>query len=327
MTTFTLKFLNGNETNDFYFFTTMPDPKLSVTGLFTNTWVKATVPKGGYEIIQTTLDYFAWCGVGPTEDPATGTIIQGGLATPVQLGAGSTPGTTETTQNDNDSAIEFLQPAPAPSAGPGCFQINCQDDFTKLKDKFMIGIAMPDPKDSSSIVPVKTIMADPNTNNTIAPLVKFYVAMGDKVQGEIIDYKTVSATCGFYDFTPGSPGEGMRYGELSMDDHGNFSPATYKVEPSQADDVDTGINFNRLIKFTQAIERPLQSALSAFLVNKMINTFSNVTASFESQGFKVKITGNDTKSPEKVDHTIEDALKDAKSDKKMPSSETWTIDP
>jgi hypothetical protein len=60
MVTYTLELKNAFQDIEFYFFTSQPLPSGSVTsGPFANTWTQATVPKGGSEIIEVTVNFYA----------------------------------------------------------------------------------------------------------------------------------------------------------------------------------------------------------------------------------------------------------------------------
>jgi hypothetical protein len=73
-------------------------------------------------------------------------------------------------------------------------------------------------------------------NYNIAPVIRFYVAVGNAVTGDIIDYQEVSSTAGCYDFSPTGKGAGMFYGEIEYEADGTWSITRYKDSPPQNPD-------------------------------------------------------------------------------------------
>ncbi|KAF3212317.1 hypothetical protein TWF679_006088 [Orbilia oligospora] len=95
----------------------------------------------------------------------------------------------------------------------------------------------------------------------IAPVVKFYVATGDKKYGELFDFVAQSTESGEYDFSSTGGGSGYNSGDITYDNHGQWTQTKYTTQslmslsgfggdPSKANSVDW---LKAFVKFTRPI--------------------------------------------------------------------------
>jgi hypothetical protein len=75
----------------------------------------------------------------------------------------------------------------------------------------------------------------------IGPVVRFYVAVGDMAIGDIVDFQSVSATAGIWDFSPTGPGNGFKHGSLQYDSHGKWTQTVYDNNTPRLTDLNDGL--------------------------------------------------------------------------------------
>lgn len=172
-------------------------------------------------------------------------------------------------------------------------------------------------------------MAYPNTINQLYPIAKFYVAFGDAEQGSIINYSTVSAIAGVYDFSPGSSGAGKVYGEITVDDHGVFSAATYSNSPPTSYFIPdlTGV------EVIVVLAAPLQASSAATKMCSYLTSqlkparLTNLTWKIPFCTLSLSFSQNDGEYSDLTDLTtqIDQDLHNLVKSGILPSTETWTI--
>ncbi|KAF3186086.1 hypothetical protein TWF788_003554 [Orbilia oligospora] len=246
----------------FFFFTAPPvfSGSVAAKDIYTNTWVSVYVANKSAATVTTQLDFYAFCG--PKTEVSGKTIIETGSSrdTPAKLGSNSAKGSSYLTYWDQENQNFRWDDQDQPdSAAPGCYSITTDHGFT-LNDNVTIGLAMMKQGDEFA-TPVTVIKAQPGMKYDIAPVVKFYVATGDKKYGELFDFVAQSTESGEYDFSSTGGGSGYNSGDITYDNHGQWTQTKYTTQslmslsgfggdPSKANSVDW---LKAFVKFTRPI--------------------------------------------------------------------------
>ncbi|KAK6336866.1 hypothetical protein TWF718_009655 [Orbilia javanica] len=215
---------DSSESRHFYFFTAPPQVEgLDESKIFVNTWLEAWADPGEEIDVSTVLDFYAWCGPS-TQSQGKTTIAQGQPSpSAVTLGTASDKGSSYKTHWEESKRHFGWDKDGIPNdANPGAYSITT-DTFTP-QDSLKIGMALKK-NGSNRATPVAVIPADPNMKYNITPVVKFYVAVGDKKQNEIFHYTATSVTAGCYDFV--GKGKGYYHGSISYTNQGTWAPTVY----------------------------------------------------------------------------------------------------
>ncbi|EGX53184.1 hypothetical protein AOL_s00006g562 [Orbilia oligospora ATCC 24927] len=215
---------DSTQPRHFYFFTAPPQVEgIDDGNIFVNTWLEAWADPGEVIDVSTVLDFYAWCG--PSAKNQGKTTISQGLPspTPVTLGTASVKGSSYKTHwNEGTHHFGWAKDGIPNEANPGAYSI-ITDTFTP-QDSLHIGMALKK-NGSNRATPVAVIPADPNMRYNITPVVKFYVAVGDKQQNEIFHYTAESVSAGCYDFI--GKGKGYFHGSISYTNQGTWDPTVY----------------------------------------------------------------------------------------------------
>ncbi len=195
MATYTIRIYNQSLANKAYV-AFMEAPKVTsnggVTPVYTNAWACfENVTNGSWDSVVYTQSTFA-CWSQPSEALTANTVIDSGGVIQVNTA------TTDTVTFTNTDVTGFSGVASPGTAQNGSFSIVSTTDFTPLNN-FVFGLA----SDNGGVIPapVATFPALPNEIYNITPVVKFYVADGLYVPGQVIDYSAVSNNIATIDFT------------------------------------------------------------------------------------------------------------------------------
>jgi len=239
MTTYNIYFQNDyGETQTYAFFTELPKVSSNVGNpkVFTNVWISKKVSgNGGNVSIKTTSNFDAWCGTAP-KSIAPGVVVSQGNSLLATLGTNDAPGSTFTIFND-EGAPAFKDGEDFTSS-PGCYEIDTDSDFLPAQN-FLIGLGSID--SAGRKVPAASFAAPRNAKVNIAPVVKFYVAAYNAVQGTTIDYQSVSKNAGIIDFSSGA-GRGNFGAIVVQDEYGAFT--TNYVSQAQYSDAVSAAQIN-----------------------------------------------------------------------------------
>jgi len=195
MATYTIRIYNQSLANKAYV-AFMQQPTVTsnggVTPVFTNAWACfENITNGSWDsVIYTESTYACWSQ--PSEALAPSTILDSGGVMAVNTASNDTVTFT------NSGVTGFDGVSSPGTAQNGSFSIVSSTDFTPLNN-FVFGLA----SDNGGAIPapVATFQALPNEVYNITPVVKFYVADGLYVPGQVIDYSAVSNKCAEIDFT------------------------------------------------------------------------------------------------------------------------------
>jgi hypothetical protein len=221
MATYNIKVLNSSGFAKSYVIFQEP-PVITSEGsqpkVYTNAWVTfGNVLPGSFDNVQYTDVTFAYWA--STQLPvAPGTVVyQGGNA---QVDIASRDSVTFFGDTSNDQAIGF-GPVSHGGAISGSYRIIANSDFT-ASNGFLFGLARPG---NVPGVPTAaaTFLAEPNDTFNITPVVKFYVADGAYVPGQIIDYTKVSTKAGPINFT----GKTQTHAVVTQGQYGDFAVEYY----------------------------------------------------------------------------------------------------
>ncbi|KAK6502537.1 hypothetical protein TWF506_003117 [Arthrobotrys conoides] len=232
MSKYQLRIVNRSGVPRRFFFFTAP-PKFSETvqpgDIYTNTWVSVFVANNTAATINTQLDFYAFCGPKAEINGKT-TITTGSPREDIaKLGTKVTKGSSYLTLWDKENQnFRWADGKQADSADPGCYSITTDHGFT-VNDKVTIGLAMMKAGDEFA-TPVAVLNAQPGMKYNIAPVVKFYVATGDKKYGELFDFVQQSTESGEYDFSSTGEGSGYNSGDITYDSHGAWTPTKYTTQ-------------------------------------------------------------------------------------------------
>jgi len=222
MTTYKIVFQNlhgasGDPPTNYCFFNQKPivNGVANDPNCFTNIWISKNVPYSGNVHITTTSNFYAFCGVSP-QKVGTGVVISQGLGELATLGSTTAQGSTFPLVNYQGTPTFGTEGA---TASPSCFEIDTGTDFSG-NNNFVIGLGAAD--DNNIVVPAAVIPADQNMATNILPIVKFYVAKANYIQGTVVDFQSVSKLAGVIDFSSGA-GLGMFAAIITHNPNGSFS--------------------------------------------------------------------------------------------------------
>lgn len=213
MATYTIRIYNQSKANKSYVAFMEPPTVTSnggVTPVFTNAWATfENITNGSWDsVVYTEAAYACWSQ--PAQALAPSTVLDSGGVMAVDTATNDTVVFTNTGVTGFDALV-----TPG-TAQNGSFSIVSTTDFTPLNG-FVFGLAR---NNGSAIpAPVATFQALPNEIYNITPVVKFYVADGLYVPGQVIDYSAVSNSVATIDFT-GLP---QTTATVTQDDYGRFS--------------------------------------------------------------------------------------------------------
>ena len=195
MTTYNVRVLNQSGFPKDYVLFSEP-PAVTSSGaaveVFTNAWVTFTgVGNGGFDSVTIDEITDAYWGTTPSALSPTVVVMQGGFA-------GVVTATRDSVIFSNASGAVGFGANQSGIANTGSFQIEAQSDFTAANN-YVFGLAKPTGTPIPS--PVATFAAEPNDTFEVIPVVKFYVADGNYVAGEIIDVQSFSTVPAAIDFT------------------------------------------------------------------------------------------------------------------------------
>lgn len=199
MATYTLKVLNNSGFNKNYVWF-MQSPKVISTGadpqVYTNAWVTFTgVTPGSTDTVTYTDETYAYWATATTPIGPGSSMGQSGTA----AANTATQDSVTFLGSTSDGGVGFGKVTSPGSAMTGSIEIIAQSDFV-ASNNYLFGLARPGniPNIPS---PVATFIAEPNDSFNITPVIKFYVADGSYVPGEIIDISVTSTKVGTIDFT------------------------------------------------------------------------------------------------------------------------------
>ncbi|MET3664787.1 hypothetical protein [Caulobacter sp. 1776] len=195
MAKYTIRIFNQSLANKAYV-AFMQEPVVTsnggVTPVFTNAWACfENVTNGSWDSVVYTDSAYA-CWSQPAEALTPSTVLDSGGVMPVNTD------TKDTVSFTNTGVTGFSGVVSPGTAQNGSFSIVSSTDFTP-QNNFVFGLA----RDNGGIIPapVATFNALPNEIYNITPVVKFYVADGLYVPGQVIDYSAVSNNIAAIDFT------------------------------------------------------------------------------------------------------------------------------
>ncbi|KAF3918319.1 hypothetical protein ABW21_db0206031 [Orbilia brochopaga] len=278
MSNYGIQLVNKSGQQRRFFFFTAPPVVSNVPNVYSNTWITRVADDTEAINIKTTLDFYAWCGPSIQDDGQPTQVNQGVYKGPVDLGvagaAGGHPaaGTSYQTFFDTSSQhFGFGAPVPA-AANPGCYSIRTDTNFVPT-DNLILGLAMQQ-EGADMPAPVAIVKADPGLTYNIAPVVRFYVGVGDAETGDVIDFNAISTISGCYDFSATGAGFGHIFGTISYMPNGTWTQTVYKdvipytmdhIIPSPSNgNVDIPPWLTAVVGFTLPI---LKSALQTALIN------------------------------------------------------------
>ncbi|KAK6330750.1 hypothetical protein TWF718_002951 [Orbilia javanica] len=215
----------------FFFFTAPPQFSESASpgDIYTNTWVSVYVANKSAATITTQLDFYAFCGPSALVNGKTTIDTGSPREEAAKLGVGSKPGSSYLTYWDQENRnFRWDDKKQTDSAAPGCYSITTDHGFT-VQDNVMIGMAMMKAGDEFA-TPVAVVNAQPGMTYNIAPVVKFYVATGERKFGELFDFVAQSTESGEYDFSATGGGSGYNTGDITYDSHGQWTETKYKSQ-------------------------------------------------------------------------------------------------
>ncbi len=223
MAQYTLQIFNQSGTpQDYVFFMQLPQVTSSSgqPQIFTNAWVTFPgVLSGGFDMVNYTDVTYAFWGTTPSQLAPNVIIDSGGFA-PV-----------DTTTQDS---VPFVAGPPTGfgnvshgGATPGSYRIIAGTDFTPAYG-FVFGLASATGTPLPS--PVATFAAEPNQTYNITPVVKFYVAAGSYMPGQLIDVQSFSTTPAEINFT-GTP---FTTATVTQGTNGAFSVAYTDTSPTES---------------------------------------------------------------------------------------------
>ncbi|CAJ2510759.1 Uu.00g063840.m01.CDS01 [Anthostomella pinea] len=195
-----LKNTNGATLN-FCFFS--EPPKLntnSAKDVYTNVWIQKRVVNTGRADISFTKEFYAYTGQPPVS-PAPGVSVTGGVFRPAILGSASSPG----------SLFQMFNDQGVPNLGAETRDAVCVDSNFAIEsgqsggpfsraDNFLVGMGQVDAT-TGQVVPTFTTIAAPKAFVRMKPVMKYYVAQCDSLQGQILDYQTWCSQSGVIDFS------------------------------------------------------------------------------------------------------------------------------
>lgn len=213
MATYTIRIFNQSRANKSYV-AFMQAPTVTsnggVTPVFTNAWATfENITHNSWDsVVYTEAAYACWAQPAEALNPNT-TLDSGGVMS-------VNTATNDTVLFTNTGVTGFDGVISPGTAQNGSFSIMSGTDFTPLNN-FVFGLA----RDNGGAIPapVATFPALPNEIYNVTPVVKFYVADGLYVPGQVIDYSAVSNNIATIDFT-GLP---QTSATVIQDDYGRFS--------------------------------------------------------------------------------------------------------
>ncbi|KAK6347251.1 hypothetical protein TWF696_007323 [Orbilia brochopaga] len=232
MSNYGIQLVNKSGQQRRFFFFTAPPVVSNVPNVYSNTWITRVADDTEAINIKTTLDFYAWCGPSIQDDGQPTQVNQGVYKGPVTLGlagtagAHPTPGTSYQTLFDESSQHFGFGPPVAAAANPGCYSIRTDTNFVP-DDNLILGLAMQQ-EGADMPAPVAIVKADPGLTYNIAPVVRFYVGVGDAETGDVIDFNAISTISGCYDFSATGAGFGHIFGTISYMPNGTWTQTVYK---------------------------------------------------------------------------------------------------
>ncbi|KAL8718285.1 MAG: hypothetical protein Q9225_004563 [Loekoesia sp. 1 TL-2023] len=195
MSTIQILVKNHSGANRVYFLF-VEAPEVSVgPKVFQNVYMaSSTVADGtGSATFTCHTDYYAVCGTSPGQDLKSNVRVTTGDSEIAGLCQGGQNGTHHLMTGAPGNSAMFDKPnKKVDCTQKGAFMISSANFLLGNGANQFIGLGGQDPVDSSNIVPIAVVPAQPSTDAYIVPKAIYYISWGTYLPGQIIDVTTIA---------------------------------------------------------------------------------------------------------------------------------------